>query len=465
MSALSTVASVLSAAFWGVLVLSVLVFVHEGGHYLAARAFHVRATEFFLGMPCRVRFSRKSRSVGTEFGVTPVLLGGYTRICGMEGSTDELLAPALAIVQREGRVRADKVASELGIELDRAYDLLATLSDWASIRPYYDPALGERPGQRDYPAAFETLARDASLLTEYDRGHDLSQEGSTAAGEPRDPGMPAEEFLAQERSHTYLGVGFLRRACMLVAGPAVNIVLAFLIVTCAFMYRGISYIPDVTTISGVTEGSPAAAAGLEGGDTITAVDGTAVSTWGELSSALAPYVEQGRDLTLTYERDGAEHEAAIDLPDGQASEGIGILSATRTVYHPTFVEASQMTLAYTGEVASYVAQLIQPAHTMEVLGQSSSVVGISVMASEAASAGLYSLMVFAAAISMSLGFMNLLPIPPFDGGKLLIELIQLVIRRPLPVRVQNALSYVGLAFILFVFVVVVRNDIVNFVIG
>ena len=128
-------------------------------------------------------------------------------------------------------------------------------------------------------------------------------------------------------------------------------------------------------------------------------------------------------------------------------------------------EAAQATLAYTGQVASYVAQLIQPQHTMEVLDQSSSVVGIAVMTSEAASSGAYELALVAAAVSMSLGFMNLLPIPPFDGGKILIELIQLVIRRPLSLRAQSALSYLGLAFIVFVFVVVLRNDIVRFVIG
>ena len=102
---------------------------------------------------------------------------------------------------------------------------------------------------------------------------------------------------------------------------------------------------------------------------------------------------------------------------------------------------------------------------MAVLDQSSSVVGIAVMTSEAASSGAYELALVAAAVSMSLGFMNLLPIPPFDGGKILIELIQLVIRRPLSLRAQSALSYLGLAFIVFVFVVVLRNDIVRFVIG
>ena len=57
--------------------------------------------------------------------------------------------------------------------------------------------------------------------------------------------------------------------------------------------------------------------------------------------------------------------------------------------------------------------------------------------------------------------MNLLPIPPLDGGKILVELIQLALRRELSLKVQNAISYVGLAFFLFVFVFVLRNDILR----
>ena len=165
--------NVLSVVFWGLLVLSLLVFIHEGGHFLAARAFGMRVTEFFLGMPSRFRLAFKSKRYGTEFGVTPILLGGYTRICGMEGEEDELLAPALACVQ------------ELGCDEERAYGLVATLADWGSIRPYYDPELGERVGQSTWPEAFETLARDDRLLTEYDRDHDFSREGSTGYAEPR----------------------------------------------------------------------------------------------------------------------------------------------------------------------------------------------------------------------------------------------------------------------------------------
>ena len=83
------------------------------------------------------------------------------------------------------------------------------------------------------------------------------------------------------------------------------------------------------------------------------------------------------------------------------------------------------------------------------------------MASEAASSGVWYFLNIAAALSMSLGFMNLLPIPPLDGGKILVELIQLALRRELSLKVQNAISYVGLAFFLFVFVFVLRNDILR----
>ena len=106
-----------------------------------------------------------------------------------------------------------------------------------------------------------------------------------------------------------------------------------------------------------------------------------------------------------------------------------------------------------------------PQHTKEILDNSTSVVGISIMSSEAAEAGVSTYLTFAALISLSLGFMNLLPIPPLDGGKILIEIIQAISRRQVSARAQTIVSYVGLAFFLFVFVVAMRNDIVTFVIG
>ncbi len=454
----------LSAVFWGVLLLSILVFVHEGGHYLVARLFRVRVTEFYLGLPCRLRLFHKSRSHGTEVGITPILLGGYNRICGMEGEADdELLAAAFAIVQREGRVSAEDVAKELDIEIDHSYALLVTLSDWAAIRPFYDPELGEKPTQRDYPRSFEALARDANMLTEYDDGHDFDSQGSTGAAEPR-PLSNASAQIEAERSRTYLGCGYLKRMAILAAGPLVNILLALMLVTGTLLCTEYRLPLNTNEVGEVVEGSLAETAGIKAGDKIVSVAGEAISDWDGVSVSLDAARKAGEDFSMVVDRGGKEQAIAIDLPEGESVDAIGVVP-TSEPYHLSLLEAVQGAFGYAGMVASFALKLIMPQHTMEVLETSSSIVGISVMASEAASSGIADVIAFMAAISMSLGFMNLLPIPPLDGGKMLIETIQLIIRRPLPMRVQTAISYVGLAFFAFIFVFVVRNDLIRFVWG
>ena len=456
-------AGVLSAVFWGVVTLSLLVFVHEGGHYLAARAFGVRVTEFFLGMPCRARLSRKLERYGTEVGVTPILLGGYTRICGMEGEQDELLARAFSVVQREGRVSAAALADELGCDVDRSYGLLATLSDWAAIRPYYDASKGERESQGAYPEQFETLRRDAAFLTEYDRAHDFSQPGTTGAGDPRPLDCDAEAALERERARTYLGCGFWKRVCMLVAGPLVNVALAFVLAVSAFCVVGQQVVVDSNVIASVTEGSLADEAGLEAGDAIVRIGDAEVTDWSDLVDAVRQYLTPGSSVEVGFVRDGEEMTTTIEVSEGEG-QLLGV-NAQTTTYRPGVLEASRWAVDYAGLVATFAARLIVPTQTMQVLDSSTSIVGISVMASQAASQGPMSVVSLLATISMSLGFMNLLPIPPLDGGKILIEVIQAAMRRPLSVRAQSVVSYVGIAFFAFVFVVVLRNDVSRLLIG
>ena len=122
---MDTIITVATSLFWFVVVISVLVFVHEGGHFLAARACGVRVTEFFLGMPCRINLHRVSRRIGTKFGVTPLLIGGYAMICGMEPFDDELGPQALALIHERGRVSVDDLARELDVDEERAQRLVA----------------------------------------------------------------------------------------------------------------------------------------------------------------------------------------------------------------------------------------------------------------------------------------------------------------------------------------------------
>ena len=87
------------------------------------------------------------------------------------------------------------------------------------------------------------------------------------------------------------------------------------------------------------------------------------------------------------------------------------------------------------------------------------------MANDAASQGIGALILLAAAVSLSLGFMNLLPIPPLDGGKILIEAIQAITKKTLPPKVIAIISYIGIALFVLLFVVLLRQDIVRFILG
>lgn len=459
----------LSALIWGLLLLSVLVFVHEGGHFLAARILGIRVKEFFLGMPCRFRLAKASKRYGTVYGVTPILLGGYTMVCGMEGEESPHLAQALACVMKHGRVSVAQVAQEVGCTPVEAGDALMTLTDWGSIEPW-EPQGSEIPqvpssedpdtaaAEKDY---FQTLARDPQLLTCYDKGHNFDAPGSTQVGEPHPVEDPAA-FLAHERAHTYLAHGFWGRTFVLVSGVAINILCGLLLVVLVLTLWGVTTYTNEPVLGAVVEGSPAAQAGLVAGDRMISVNGTPVDTWESFARQLQEAIDAGSPMDIAYEHDGQPGNVTLSAnPDTQR---IGVQAQTQQV-RLGLGEALSYAANYVATTAVYISQLFQPAHFSQVIENSSSVVGISVMASQAASQGLASFAILAAAVSLSLGFMNLLPIPPLDGGKIVIEAIQAIRKKPVSLRVQSTVSMVGIALFMLLFFVLLRQDIIRFVFG
>jgi len=124
--------SVLAAVFWGVVTFSILVVLHEGGHFLAARAFGVKVHEFMIGLPGP---ALRLRTKKTTFGITAIPLGGYVRIAGMEpGPEDELLADALKAVADAGSLDAAGLSRVLGVDSVKATALITTLEDYGAIR-------------------------------------------------------------------------------------------------------------------------------------------------------------------------------------------------------------------------------------------------------------------------------------------------------------------------------------------
>ena len=447
--------SVLSSVFWGLVVLSVLVFLHEGGHFLAARACGVRVTEFFLGLPCNVNLSHRSRRIGTKFGVTPLLLGGYAAICGMDPTDVDCAPQVLEAIYRHGQVSVEDIARELGLPDEDVMEACVLLLGWGSIEPWY--ADGEKPSSRYYPSRYQTLPRDHAGNTIYD-GRRFKREEATQMGESWEPPLSADDFFAQERDRTYIGKGFAKRAVMLLAGIIVNILTGFLLLMSIYSIAGVSTAVDINTVGAVEEGSIAAKAGITAGDQILSVGGADCKTWTDVHDAVVASAGKG-DVSLVYKHGSKKLETSVKLGK---NDMLGVSASTQTVRLDPLTSA-RLSFSYVVQTAEGVARLLQPQHTMEILDQSTSIVGISVMSSQAAAAGPATLLSFAALISFSLGFMNLLPIPPLDGGKLVIEIIQKIRGRELSLKTQNIVSYIGIALFALLFVYMLRSDILRFI--
>ena len=481
---MDSVIAFIGPLFWGLVLLSALVFVHEGGHFLAARVCGVRVLEFFLGMPCRFNLHYVSKRIGTKFGVTPILLGGYAEICGMD-PTDVACAPrVLGSIHRSGVARVSDLAAELNVSQSEIEDACSLLYGWGSIVPWdVESAQGEEgpQGSKGFPMAFAAVARDAAGNTLYD-GRAFDRAHATKQGEPWNPPMDDQAFFDAERSHTYAGKGFWKRALMLVAGIAVNILTGFLLVIAVYSVLGVPTPVDANVVGGIIEGSPADGAGLKVGDRIQGVDGTPVDSWMSLLEALDAHGEQDAILLEVWrprdQADAFEHVIPDDLDRADAwfdehgdfktievsfdEDGMLGINVPTQVVRLDPLQSCQIAIDNIVATAQSVMSLLNPRHTMEVLDNSTSVVGISVMSAEAAAAGPANFLNFAALISFSLGFMNLLPIPPLDGGKLLIEVIQAVTRREVPIKIQSAISVVGIVLFGLLFLYMLRADFLRF---
>jgi regulator of sigma E protease len=419
--------------FFGVLMFSIIVTIHEAGHFTAARLFGLRVKEFMLGLPGpNIGFTFK----GTKFGVTPILLGGYALIAG-EGSNKENthLASAFSYLAARGALTEAEVRdaeAQLGYDLEEALDVLDA---WGTIKRL------KKKGRYVYlmPATEQAIE-----------------------GAPRTVVDP-KAHIASERKLTFNAAPWYQRIIILAAGVFFNLLFAVIVFTAYLMILG-TQVPS-TTLASVVEDSPAALVSIQPGDTIVAFEGSDIDSWVTFTEAMSGY-QPGDEVTVTVKQGttGATREINVTLAD---SEGRAILGVTPNIEHASvsFGEALGTSLGFIGVVATAITQLFNPATFSDVVGQSTSVIGVSFEAKNAAESGFLPFLVLAAALSISIGLMNLLPFPPLDGGRIVVETIERVTRRTIPVRVINGITIVALTLLVMLFFFVTNQDIQNYIIG
>jgi regulator of sigma E protease len=394
--------TVLLDIFWFVVTFSILVVLHEGGHFLVARLFGVHVHEFMIGLPGPgIRFHGKK----TDYGVTMVPLGGYVRISGMEpGPEDPRLEAVLAYVTRRERTTTDELALQLGLDLNDAEILLDTLVDWNAVRR--DP--------EDEHGYFAVIPAEK-------------------ADDPKD-------LLDLARSTTYRGLSAGKRILVLCAGVVVNLVSAVLVFVLVLTIVGLPV--ETLTVSYLSAGGGAQKAGIRTGETIAAIDGKKLSDWESLTAIITHHRPGDVVRVSLTEPNGGARQVSVKLGSQDGRTLLGVQGGSKNV--PLSVpSAFGMSLGLVGQVFQAIAGFFNPSTFQRSVAGSTGVVGIAVMAGQEAQRGPIDFAFFVALLSLSLGAMNILPIPPLDGGKVALEIIEAVRRKPLPRSVSLGISLAG----------------------
>ena len=377
--------------------LALLVLIHEAGHFFAARAAGMTPRKFYLGFGPPL--ARRQRGV-VEYGVGSIPLGGYVKIPGMNRPSPGDLRRLLDLRQAEQHA-AEIDGFDAAIEREdyaRAAELLAQLR----------PALGETRGFQDLEWS---LAQDA-----------------------------------------YWRQATWRRLVAIAAGPAVNLVFAFLLFTGLFV---VATIRDTNIVGRVVPGTPAAAAGVRVGDRVLAVAGEHVAPK-EIPKHIR--ATHGRRFTLLVERRG--HRVAIPvharLEDGAYRIGIAIESRTGPGESVPAAAGDAIGLigAVTADTVRGIGHLLGGRDTNQV----SSTVGIVKVSSAAWRQGLRDFLSVLGLISLALGLLNLLPVLPLDGGHIAIALVEKLRGRTFRQVVYIRYSVIGLSLFALLMYLGLRND-------
>ncbi len=255
------------------------------------------------------------------------------------------------------------------------------------------------------------------------------------------------------------------RFLIVLAGPVSNFILTWLLLTCVLMIG--FKVPVISpSVEQVMPDTPAYRAGLINGDIIERIDDHAVTEGREV----AAYVQSHPDkiIQLTVSRAGEKRQLEVQLAHhedesvGQGLLGVqlkAVATQEKVLYQEPFpraiILAGKRTLMLIHDAFSFIGQMARGHLPM---AQVSGPVGIAKLAGESVEHGLTSYLFFIAMISISLGVLNLLPIPLLDGGYLAYYVIEFVIRRPLSQRVQICAAYLGFGVIFFITVVAFKND-------
>jgi regulator of sigma E protease len=434
----------------GIIMLGILVFVHEFGHFCVAKMAGVKVLKFSLGFGPRL-ISRKWGE--TEYMVCAVPLGGYVQMLG-EGGGEEGEEKELTPEEKQ-RSFSEKPVS-------RRTAIVAAGPLMNLIFPFLVLPLAYLVGVH-VPAFLENPPCVGYVVPESDAGTAGVREGDCITA------INGQNVLTWTGANTLL---------VSLAGSPLNLSVSRDGKTVRIPLKdgdgleglqSLGILPKQEAVVGtVAPGMPAQAAGMESGDRIVAIGDTEIHSWYDLKRIIQ---EKGRNpLTFFVRRDGQDLPLTIK-PTQEETDGktylIGISPQQETIFKRFGpVEAARAgadrAMELIGLTLVFIKKLFAGHVSAKSIGGPITVVQIAGQAAQTDLASILSVLAF---LSIQLGILNLFPIPILDGGHLFFNLFELVFRRPLSLRTREIAQQVGLILILMLMILAFYNDIVRLFFG
>lgn len=295
------------------------------------------------------------------------------------------------------------------------------------------------------------------------------------AGDENEASVPDQDALArmsaEERAGAFQTKPVSRRAAIVAAGPIANFLLAIAIFALLF---GLFGRPEISPrVDAVQPDSAAQEAGLAEGDLVLAIDGQPIQTFAEMQRIVS--VSAGEQLTMLVDRGGQQVTVEVtpqrrEITDRFGNvQSIGLLGVSRSAsqedvvvrrFGPVeaVVEGSRETWFVVTRTAGYLAGIVTGRESADQLGGPIRVAQIS---GQVATLGFAALLNLTAVLSVSIGLLNLLPIPMLDGGHLLFYAAEALRGKPLSERAQEYGFRIGIAIVLFLMVFATWNDVLH----
>jgi regulator of sigma E protease len=281
----------------------------------------------------------------------------------------------------------------------------------------------------------------------------------------------AAAMSESERKDSFIGQKVGSRAAVVAAGPIANFILAIAIFAAIFMIAGKQ--TTSARVDAVQSGSAAAAAGFQAGDLVVSIDGNKIDSFADMQRIVS--VSSGEPLKIMVERKNSAITltATPQLKEIKDNFGnvhrLGVLGISRSMApgdikteklgpYGAVVLGAQETWFVVDRTLSYIVGVFAGREAADQLGGP---IRIAQVSGQVASAGFVALIHLTAVLSVSIGLLNLFPIPLLDGGHLLFYGIEALRGRPLSERAQEVGFRIGLAIVVMLMIFATFNDILH----